>query len=108
MDWTKICSCLLEAVISIAIPLLFALLRTKIKNETALKLINQAETVAINCVMLIEQTYVIPLKERGQWDSTSQLVAYEDCKKQLLAMLTEEMIAAITTVYADVDEWCKT
>lgn len=66
MDWVyilnEILPIIVKTVVTVAIPLVFTLIRSKVKNDTALKLVNQAELLAINCVNTVEQTMVIPMK----------------------------------------------
>jgi len=105
MDWNKILMCLMEAVISLAVPFLFALLRSKIKNETALKLVAQAEELVKQTVWAVEQTIVKPAKELEVWDDEAKAQAFAACKDQVLDLLNENLLDAIQLVYSDLDTW---
>lgn len=111
MNWinllNEILPILIKAIITIAIPLTFSLIRSKVKNTTVINLITQAELLAINCVNTVEQTMVIPMKNSGVWNAKAAAEAFEVCKTELLSNLSEATIEAIKTVYNDIDAWAK-
>ena len=112
MNWedllTYIIQTLCGLVITVGIPLLFALLRKKVKDEKLARLLTRVENIVKQTVILINQTYVDALKEEGLFDKEAQKAAFEMCKEKVLAMLNDEAIVAIAETFGDYEEWIRT
>lgn len=96
------------AVISVGIPLLFVVIRKKVKDERLNNIISRVENIVSKTVILINQTYVDALKEAGMFGKEEQKAAFEMCKSKVLAMLNDEAIKAIAETFGDFDEWIRT
>lgn len=112
MNWedllTYIIQTLCGLVITVGIPLLFALLRKKVKDEKLARLLTRVENIVKQTVILINQTYVDALKEEGLFDKEAQKAAFDMCKEKVLAMLNDETIVAIAETFGDYEEWIRT
>lgn len=102
----RILPIIIELIVTVVIPLIFTKISLKAKNDTQMKLIEEAKQLALNCVCTMEQTMVQPLKENGEWDAEMAARAFELCKKQLLDNLSDAAVAAIQTVCKDLEIWC--
>ena len=96
------------AVISVGIPMLFVVIRKKVKDEKLERIINRVENIVSKTVILVNQTYVDALKENDKFDKTAQIAAFNMCKEKVLAMLNDESIKAIAETFGDFDEWIRT
>lgn len=112
MNWedllTYIIQTLCGLVITVGIPLLFTLLRKKVKDEKLARLLTRVENIVKQTVILINQTYVDALKEEGLFDKEAQKAAFDMCKEKVLAMLNDEAIVAIAETFGDYEEWIRT
>ncbi|MBQ1570024.1 MAG: hypothetical protein IIZ78_02775 [Clostridiales bacterium] len=112
MNWedllTYIIQTLCGLVITVGIPLLFALLRKKVKDEKLARLLTRVENIVKQTVILINQTYVDALKEEGLFDKEAQKAAFDMCKEKVLAMLNDETIVAIAETFGDYEGWIRT
>lgn len=96
------------AVISVGIPMLFVVIRKKVKDEKLERIINRVENIVSKTVILVNQTYVDALKENDKFDKAAQIAAFNMCKEKVLAMLNDESIKAIAETFGDFDEWIRT
>lgn len=112
MDWEDLLIYIIKAVcglvISVGIPLLFTVIRKKVKDEKLERIINRVENIVKQTVILINQTYVDALKEEGLFDKEAQKAAFEMCKEKVLAMLNDEAIVALAETFGDYEEWIRT
>lgn len=110
-SWMDILIYVIEAivgiVISIGIPMGIAWLKSKTKNETLRKLIDQAGATVTDCVKLVNQTYVDVLKREGKFDEAAAKEAYEICKNDVLLLLSKNAKEAITGSFGDIEAWLK-
>lgn len=107
MDWSSILTAIMEMVITIAIPYVFIMIKSKVKNDLAINLIDCAQRLVIDTVTMIEQTYVIPMKNADQWDDAAAKAAFAICKQNLEQLLSNATIDAIETVHGSLDAWLK-
>lgn len=96
------------AMVAFIIPFVFALIRSKIKDDKVAKIITRVENIVSKTVKLVNQTYVDALKENGMFDKEAQKAAFEMCKEKVLAMLNDEAIIAISETFGDYEEWIRT
>ena len=112
MNWKDLLIYIIQTlcglVITVGIPLLFTLLRKKVKDEKIARLLTRVENIVKQTVILINQTYVDALKEEGLFDKEAQKAAFEMCKEKVLAMLNDESIVAIAETFGDYEEWIRT
>lgn len=112
MDWKDLLIYVIQTVcglvITAGIPLLFTLIRNKVKDEKLNRIISRVENLVSKTVTLINQTYVDALKEEGLFDKEAQKAAFEMCKERILSMLNEESINAIKETFGDYEEWIRT
>lgn len=112
MNWEDLLIYIIKAVcglvISVGIPLLFTVIRKKVKDEKLNRLLSRVENIVSKAVILVDQTYVDALKEEGLFDKEAQKAAFEMCKEKVLEMLNEETITALAETFADYEEWIRT
>ena len=112
MNWEDLLIYIIKAVcglvISVGIPLLFTVIRKKVKDEKLNRLLSRVENIVRKVVILVDQTYVDALKEEGLFDKEAQKAAFEMCKEKVLEMLNEETVTALAETFADYEEWIRT
>lgn len=107
---------LLYLVLTAAIPLCLKFLYswvTTIVEEKAQNMdnaqlkeyINSAVQAVMKAVMSTYQTYVDSLKKQNLFDTDAQKEAFEMAKNAAMLMITEDVKAAVETVYGDFDAW---
>lgn len=112
MEWTE----LLKEVFEICIiPLLGILtgflvkiiktksdeIAVKTDNEIAQKYISMLAQTVSDCVCATNQTYVETLKERNEFGVEAQKEAFERTYQSILAVLSEDALAYLETIYED-------
>lgn len=111
MNWYEILMYVIKALVGLAvtvgIPLLISWLKTKTKNEAIKKYLDMAGATVTDCVLMIDQTFVDPLKKAGKWDDKTAVEAFENCQAQIVALLSDEIKSLITSVHGDLDAWLK-
>lgn len=111
MDWRKL-------VIDVAVVVLTALgswvlakvktlINTKVKNEKARKLLNEATAVVTSCVKATFQTYVESIKGTDAWTKDAQITALKMATETAKMQMSEEVCTYIATNFGDVDTWLK-
>lgn len=80
-------------------------LSTKIKDEKARNLLNQANEIVINAVKSVFQTYVESLKNSGGFGETEQKEALNRAKTIITSELTEELKTFLVQNYGDLTVW---
>lgn len=112
MDWTSIvvpvAVAAATALVSWGLTLLTALIKSKVKNETAQQYLTDALDIVNNSVKATYQTYVQALKESGSFDKDAQLAALEKAKYSILSQLSEGAKSYIEGAFGDVDKWIET
>lgn len=87
---------------------LIKLINSKIKNDTAAKLLTEATTVVTNAVRCVFQTYVESLKAEGKFDAQSQEIALKKARDIALSQLSETAKEYIKNNFGDINEWVNT
>lgn len=112
MDWTSIvvpvAVAAATALVSWGLTLLTALIKSKVKNETAQQYLTDALDIVNNSVKATYQTYVQALKETGSFDKDAQLAALEKAKYSILSQLSEGAKDYIAGAFGDVNKWIET
>ena len=80
-------------------------LSSKIKDEKAARLLNQANEIVINAVKSVFQTYVESLKNSGGFGEKEQKEALSRAKQIITSELTGELKEFISTNYGDLANW---
>ena len=80
-------------------------LNTKIKDEKARNLLNQANEIVINAVKSVFQTYVESLKNSGGFGEAEQKEALNRAKTIITSELTEELKTFLVQNYGDLTVW---
>lgn len=107
---------LLYLVLTAAIPLclkfLYSWITTTVEEKTQnmdnaqlKEYINSAVQAVMKAVMSTYQTYVDSLKKQDLFDTDAQKEAFEMAKNAAMLMITEDVKAAVETVYGDFDAW---
>lgn len=97
-----------KAVVTFAIPCLFAMWNKKIKNDHARKLILKGEEFVLKSIDMVQQTFVDSLKAEGKFDADAQKEAYKLCYNRWMAMASDDVKAAILEEVGDLDAWLDT
>ena len=87
---------------------LIKLINSKIKNDTAIKLLTDATTVVTNAVRCVFQTYVESLKEEGRFDAQSQEIALKKARDIALSQLSEDAKEYIKNNFGNINDWVNT
>ena len=108
----NIISIIVTAVVIPLITLLGAKLvkwvASKIDDENAAKIVENASNIVLNAVKAVFQTYVEALKKEGKFDAAAQKVALEQAKTIALSQLTADTQKFISANFGDVDTWLVT
>ena len=102
-------------VTAVVIPIITALganlvrlVTSKINDEKAAKIIQNASNVVLNAVKSVFQTYVDTLKKEGKFGAEAQLVALDQAKNIALSHLCDESKKFLAYNFGDVDAWLVT
>lgn len=87
---------------------LIKLINSKIKNDTAVKLLTEATTVVTNAVRCVFQTYVESLKAEGKFDAQSQEIALKKARDITLSQLSEDAKEYIKNNFGNINAWINT
>ncbi len=87
---------------------LIKLINSKIKNDTAVKLLTEATTVVTNAVRCVFQTYVESLKAEGKFDAQSQEIALKKARDITLSQLSEDAKEYIKNNFGNINDWINT
>lgn len=107
---------LLYLVLTAAIPLclkfLYSWVTTVVEEKTQnmdnaqlKEYINSAVQAVMKAVVSTYQTYVDSLKKQDLFDEEAQKKAFDMAKNAAMLMITEDVKAAVETVYGDFDAW---
>ena len=109
MTWNDIfiqaADLILKVLVIVAVPLATAWVGKFVKNESALRLINNLKETIINIVEQTNENFVNSLKEQGKFDAEAQKLAWEMSKTQIMEILNESTKKAIMLLYGDIDAW---
>lgn len=75
----------------------------EIDNETIQKYIGLLNDIIIACVVTTNQTYVNELKEKNAFTIEAQKEAFEKTFNAVKAIISEEMVVVLSTLYEDLD-----
>lgn len=111
LSWEHLIIYIIESVcglvITIAIPYLLSLAKSKVKSEELSRVLDRAAHIVTDSVQLVNQTYVDYLKEHGLFNEEAQKEAFNRCKTEVLALLSKEAIQAIYETYGDFEQWLR-
>ncbi len=103
---------LVNVVITVGFPFLFALLKKKLDNDEKLAnndkakyYMNLAQDYLRDTVLMVKQTFVDSLKKEGCFDADAQAEAFKLAKAAWLGMMSEEMKNIIMKEVGDIDIW---
>ena len=99
---------LVGLVVTVGIPYLFALVKTKVKHGKAQEYLDRAETYLTSAVAMVNQTFVEQLKKDGKFDADMQAHAFELAANAWLEMMSEEMKQIIIDEVGDFESYIKT
>jgi hypothetical protein len=101
----KVAQLVVYGLVGVLIPLGFSLLKNKIKNDTAIKIIENIEKSILDVIETINEEFVDSLKEQGKFDEEAQRIAFEEAKARILDMLNDNAKEAIMMLYGDLEAW---
>jgi len=104
---TKIVIWIVGAIITGVGAFVMNLIRTKIKNEKAQKILTGALNLISDGVDYTYQTYVEAIKGTNLWDKEAQEKALNDTVTYVKNQLAPKSIEFITENYGDVEQWIK-
>lgn len=99
---------LVGLVVSVGIPYLFALLRSKTKHEKARTYLYRAEDYLTYAVTMVNQTFVDQLKKDGAFNAEAQAEAFDRAATAWLEMMNDEMKKVIMDEVGDFDSYIRT
>ena len=99
---------LVGLVISVGIPFLFALIKSKVKHSKVQEYLERAETYLTSAVAMVNQTFVEQLKKDGCFDTDMQKQAFQMAMDSWLEMMSDEMKAVIMEEVGDFETYIKT
>lgn len=112
MSWEDVLVYVIDVVvglvIAVGIPWLANLVKGKVDNEVVQNLVSQAEKTVTECVIMVNQTFVDALKAEGKFDKSAAQAAFELCKNEVLAILSEDAKEAVMSTVGDFEAWLKT
>ena len=79
-------------------------LKASASNEIQQKYITMFENTITTCVIATNQTYVESLKKSGKFNEEAQKLAFEQTKKAILEILTDDAKEYLTELYGDLDK----
>lgn len=83
-------------------------INTKINNDKASKMMEEATNIVTNAVRSVFQTYVESLKKQGTFDKESQIYALEKAKSIALNQMSDEIKSYIKSNYGNINTWLST
>ena len=86
----------------------FEYFQTKLDNECAVKYLEMAKEIVIDCVTATNQSYVDSLKSNGAFNQDAWVTAFEKTKNNVLKLLSDAQKEVITELYGDLDGWINT
>ena len=98
-------TCIILPLISFLGFKLSQFLNSKIKDEKAKTLLNQANEIVMNAVRSVFQTYVESLKNSGSFNEDAQAIALGKAKTIINAELTGELKTFLIQNYGDLTSW---
>ena len=85
-----------------------AKLQEQIQNENAKRLLGIADSIISQAVASVTQTYVDGLKADGTFTKEAQHEAFEQSKRIILDLMTDEVTNTINENYGSVESWINT
>lgn len=80
-------------------------LTDKLGNDVLARYVWMAEQTVSDCVRATSQVYVDTLKKSGTFGKKEQEEAFNTVKEQVLEILDDEVLRALTAVVKDLDTW---
>ena len=87
---------------------LVSFINTKINNDKASNMMEEATNIVTNAVRSVFQTYVEALKKQGTFDKESQIYALEKAKSTALNQMSDEIKSYIKSNYGNINTWLST
>ena len=87
---------------------LVSFINTKINNDKASNMMEEATNIVTNAVRSVFQTYVESLKKQGTFDKESQIYALEKAKSIALNQMSDEIKSYIKSNYGNINTWLST
>lgn len=112
MTWMDVLIQVLEVlvglVITVGIPYLFALIKSKVNHSKAQEYLDRAETYLSSAVAMVNQTFVEQLKKDGAFDADAQSQAFKMAMNTWLNMMSAEMKQVIVDEVGNFEAWAET
>lgn len=109
--WMDVLIIVVEAlvglVITVGIPYLFALLRSKVKIGKVQEYMSRAEKYLTSAVTMVNQTFVEQLKRDGEFNEDNQMAAFRMAMDAWLDMMNEEMKSIIINEVGNFETWAE-
>lgn len=109
--WMDVLIIVVEAlvglVITVGIPYLFALLRSKVKIGKVQEYMSRAEKYLTSAVTMVNQTFVEQLKRDGEFNEDNQMAAFRMAMDAWLNMMNEEMKIIIINEVGNFETWAE-
>lgn len=79
-----------------------------VNNQHIQDILDQVISMALTCVVAVNQTFVDELKKKGEFNTEAAKEAFGMCKTMAMKMLSEEAKKIIQNTYGDVDTYLDT
>ena len=110
--WTELFNVLIEIAVvamSTAITVLIrygiAYLSANTKDRKVQLALQELQTVMIDGVQYTEQTFVVPMKENGEWDCDAQKAALQKAAEYVVQNLTKSAKKLVASDKDDLQTW---
>lgn len=98
---------LVGVAVSVGIPMLFSLLKARVKNTKAQQYIDRAQEYLTSAVAMTNQVFVDQLKKDGRFDEDSQAAAFQMAMDTWLKMISDDMKNVIIAEVGDFEAWAE-
>lgn len=111
MTWNEVLIYILKIVVglvvSVGIPYLSSMIKAKVNNDQANKLVDRAADIVSQCVSYVNQIYVDALKKDGAFGEEEQQAAFNMAMSYIIVLLNDEAKKAVVEAFGDFDLWLR-
>lgn len=103
----QIVEMLVGLMVTVGIPYLFALLKSRAQHSKAQQYLDRAEEYLTSAVAMVNQTFVDQLKKDGKFDTNNQAAAFNMAMDAWLEMMSEDMKNVVTDEVGNFTAWAE-
>lgn len=98
---------LVGLVITVGIPYLFSLIKSKVQHSKAQEYLDRAAAYMSSAVAMTNQVFVDQLKKDGKFDAEAQAAAFQMAMNSWLEMISDEMKDIIVEEVGNFEAWAE-